>query len=103
MLRRLESTPAPPASTQPEQLSYGGEFSMQGSPLAALRDYLENELRRPVVDETGLTGRYDAAFTTQPEDLKNSLATALAKLGLEVVETPRKIQLLRLTTAPARQ
>ena len=102
VLRRLKNTPALPTSTKPEQTSFGGgEFAMQGSTLGFLRNYLENELRRPVVDETGLTGRYDAAFAMQSENVLPSLSAALAKLGLEVVEAPREIQMLRLTPATA--
>jgi uncharacterized protein (TIGR03435 family) len=104
VLRRLKNTPALPVSTKPEYFSFGGgEFTMRGSKLEGLRDYLENELRMPVVDETGLTERYDAAFAVQSEDLKASLATALAKLGLEVVAAPREIQVLRLTPATAQK
>lgn len=104
VLRRLKNTPALPASTKPEQFSFGGgEFTMQGSKLESLRGYLEDELRLPVVDETGLPGRYDVAFAVQSEDLKPSLGAALAKLGLEVVEAPREIQVLRLTSATAQK
>lgn len=104
VLRRLKNKPALPTSNKPAQFSYnGGGFAMQGSKLENLRDYLENELSRPVVDETGLTGRYDAALTMQAEDAKASLTTALAKLGLEVVAAPREIKLLRLTPATAQK
>jgi uncharacterized protein (TIGR03435 family) len=104
VLRRLKNAPPLPASTQAEQFSFGGgEFAMVGSPLENLRGYLENELRRPVVDETGLAGRYDVAFAVEGGDVKNSLVEALAKLGLELVEASRKIQLLRLTPATAQK
>jgi uncharacterized protein (TIGR03435 family) len=104
VLRRLKNTPALPVSGKPEQFSFGGgEFAMQGRPLESLRDYLENELERPVIDETGLIGRYDAAFAVQGGDVKGSLVAALAKLGLEVVEAPREIQVLRLTPATAQK
>ena len=76
---------------------------MEGSPMETLRNYLENELGRPVVDETGLIGRYDAALTTQNENLKPSIFAALARLGLEAAEAPREIQLLRLTPAPVQK
>ena len=75
---------------------------MEGSPMETLRIYLENELGRPVVDETGLTKRYDAALVTQNENLKPSISAALAKLGLEVVEAPREVRMLRLSPATAR-
>lgn len=100
VLRRLKNVAAMPVSGKPEQFSFGGgEFAMQGRPLESLCGYLENELRLPVVDETGLTGRYDVAFATQGEDVKGSIVAALARLGLEVVEAPREIQVLRLTPA----
>ncbi|MDO7849464.1 redoxin domain-containing protein [Hymenobacter sp. M29] len=102
VLRRLKNAPSLPASTKPEQLSFGGgEFTMQGSALESLRAYLENELRLPVVDETGLTGLYDVAFATEGADVKTSLTAALAKLGLEVAAAPREIQMLRLAPATA--
>ena len=71
--------------------------------METLRSYLENELGRPVADETGLIERYDAALTTQNENLKPSIFTALARLGLEAVEATREIQLLRLTPAPVQK
>lgn len=97
VLRRLTDRPVLPASTRPEQYSFGGGgFDMQGGRLEFVRDYLENELDRPVLDETGLAGRYDVAFTVQQENLKPSLRAALGKLGLEVVEATRDIKLLQL-------
>ena len=103
VLRRLKNSSPPPPSSKPENYSFGGgEFSMEGSPVETLRDYLENELGKPVMDETGLTKRYDAAFVTQNENLKPSISAALAKLGLEVVEAPREVRMLRLSPATAR-
>ncbi|OGX85762.1 hypothetical protein BEN48_14270 [Hymenobacter glacialis] len=104
VLRRRKAAPALPTSTKPKKYSFGGgEFGMEGSPMETLRDYLENELGKPVVDETGLTGRYDVTLTTQNEDIKASVSTALARLGLEVMEAPRSISMLRLSPAPAGQ
>jgi len=74
---------------------------MQGSPLEPLRDYLENELGKPVMDETGLTGKYDVAFPVESENLKPSLTAALSQRGLELQEDTRDVQVLRLTAAPA--
>jgi uncharacterized protein (TIGR03435 family) len=100
VLRRRKGQPALLASTRPEQYSFGGgAFAMQGERLERVRGYLENELDRPVVDETGLTDRYDVAFAVQQENLKSSLSKALDKLGLEVVEATREIKLLRLRVA----
>ena len=103
VLRRLKNSSPPPPSSKPKNYSFGGgEFRMEGSPVETLRDYLENELEKPVVDETGLTKRYDAALVTQNENLKPSISAALAKLGLEVVEAPREVRMLRLSPATAR-
>ena len=100
VLRCRPGGPVLPASVKPAQFSFGGgEFAMQGSPLAKLGGYLENELQLPVVDETGLAGRYDAAFAVQPESLRASLDAALARLGLELVAASREIQMLRLTAS----
>lgn len=98
VLRRAKTGTALPASATAETFSFSGNgFDMQGGRLELVRDYLENTLGKPVVDETGLAGRYDIAFTIEPENLKPSLAAALAKLGLEVTEAPRTIKILRLT------
>ncbi len=37
-------------------------------PVSALADMLSNQLGRPVVDQTGLTGKYDIALEFQPEE-----------------------------------
>jgi len=52
-----------------------------------------------VVDETCLAGRYDFTFTFEPENLQPTLTAALNRLGLELVEAPREIKLLRLAPA----
>jgi len=102
VLRRRAGTPPLVASTKPPtSSSSGGEFMMQGSPLEPLRDYLENELGKPVMDETGLTGKYDVAFPVESENLKPSLTAALSQRGLELQEDTRDVQVLRLTAAPA--
>ena len=100
VLRRLKGRLGLLASTKPEQFSYsGGEFDMQGGQIELVRDYLENKLDRPVINETGLASRYDITFTIQQENLKPSLSAALGRLGLEVVEASREIKLLQLRVA----
>lgn len=102
VLRRKQSGAALPISSKPQLFSLGGgKLSMEGSLLAPLRNYLEGELRQPVEDETGLTGRYDLTLAVESENLRGSLDAALARLGLELAEAPRKIQLLRLTPISA--
>lgn len=100
VLRRAKTGVAPPASATAETFSFSGDgFEMKGGHLELVRDYLEGTLDKPVVDETGLGGRYDLAFTIEPENLKASLAAALAKLGLEMAVAPRAIEVLRISSA----
>jgi bla regulator protein blaR1 len=57
----MSGTPEPPASKHPD--SHGGSylaaFQATDSPLHSLVVFLSNELGRPVIDETGLSGNYD--------------------------------------------
>lgn len=102
VLQRMKSGRPLPVSAKPQLFSFGGgEFRMEGGSMALVRDYLENELRQPVVDETGLPGRYDVTLAVEPENLRPSLNAVLSRLGLQLVEAPRRIQMLRLASAPA--
>lgn len=98
---RRQAGAALPASTKPQTFSFDGQkFEMQGGPLDLTLDFLEMQLRKPVVNETGLPGRYDLTLAVEPENLRPSLNAALSKLGLELVEAPRAIKMLRLTPVP---
>jgi uncharacterized protein (TIGR03435 family) len=68
-----------------------GAFSATGYEISNMASYLENVLRMPVVDETGLTGKYDWLLTF---DQKNpqSVKEALRPLGLELQEATRQIE-----------
>jgi uncharacterized protein (TIGR03435 family) len=44
-----------------------GEFSGKKVPISRLVDRLAQELQEPVVDKTGLVGKYDIALTWTPE------------------------------------
>lgn len=84
-------------STQSNQYSSSGKgIEAQGEPIEVLRNYLENMLGRPVIDETGLTGHYDYKLEIRQEDLKPSLAESLRKVGLTLEETQREIDFLTL-------
>ena len=76
--------------------SGGGGIEAAGAPMNVLRDYVENTLNRPVLDETGLTDKYDFNLEVRQEDLKQSMAESLKKLGLTLVEATRDIDFLVL-------
>jgi len=43
-------------------------LTANGQPISSLADMLSNQLGRPVVDQTGLTGKYDISLEFQPEE-----------------------------------
>ena len=57
------------------------------------KNYLSNEMELPVVDETGLDGRYDIRFSINLRN-KETLAEALAANGLMLEKADRKIPVL---------
>jgi bla regulator protein blaR1 len=85
----MAGTPEPPPSKPPD--SNGGSFSgiafqVRDRPLHGLAVFLSNELGRPVVDETGLSGNYDIHLSVsvdQETDLGSAIMTELPdQLGL---------------------
>jgi uncharacterized protein (TIGR03435 family) len=78
--------------------SNAGQFSCVNQPLSSLTSMLENQLNVPIIDETGLTGRYDIDLTwdqtdstQQPDALKQAL---LDQLGLELTTARQPIEML---------
>lgn len=64
--------------------------------VSQLAKYLESFIIRvPVIDETGLTGKYDIEIAAYPED-RDSFYVELEKLGFEVVDAEREIDMLVL-------
>lgn len=85
-----------PSTQANHHRSSGSGIEAQGEPMEVLRNYLENILRQPVIDETSLSGRYDYKLDIRQEDLKSSLAESLQKVGLTLEETQRDIDFLTL-------
>jgi len=74
-------------------------YSMRGKshavrqPMSMLVTDLTNHLRRIVIDETGLVGRYDWDLPYQPGQ-PDVIIRSLGKLGLEVVVARRSVKML---------
>ena len=63
-------------------------------PLERLCDALTNFLQRPVLNETGLQGTFDWNLRYQPGDPTVVIREVKQKLGLELIETTRSLQVL---------
>ena len=79
-----------------------GSIQFPNVPIALLISYLENSLQMPVVDQTGLTGRYDIQIPNilsgapgQAADRRERLRTVLLdQLGLNVIATNATVEML---------
>lgn len=76
-------------------------FSGNGVSAGSIADFMESFglTGTPVVDETGLTGRYDINMEWEPEK-KGSFREALAKIGLGFEKVERETEVLILKTKP---
>ena len=70
-----------------------GKITLKKQPVKELCDLLTNSLGLPVVDETGLTARYDFDLTYQPGQRDVTLE-ALKAIGLEASREKRRIRML---------
>jgi uncharacterized protein (TIGR03435 family) len=93
---------SPTAKKQPPAEIYGTtSYGVVDKPLTNLVNFLESEAGLPVVDQTGLTGRYDFILkwnesrVQQRQGLPDSLREALiSKLGLELVPGKAPVEML---------
>ncbi|MBO9566698.1 MAG: TIGR03435 family protein [Niastella sp.] len=92
VLRRLPDAAPWQESTAAEEIfSFSGRgFDSKRIRIDAFAGYLANELGLPVVDETGLTGKYDIT-TSYVMRTRDELLDALKKLGLSVEKTTRAL------------
>lgn len=82
-------------AAQPFYSFSGTGFEGTGIPMKDFADYLSNELALPVVDETGLLGRYDIK-TENVIRTAEEIREAVRKLGLSLEKTERELDQLIL-------
>ncbi|SDE14393.1 soil-associated protein, TIGR03435 family [Mucilaginibacter pineti] len=76
----------------------GQGFDGKGATLADFSDlYLSNEFNLPVIDETGLAGRYDIKTNVEMRT-KEGLLKSIDDIGFRLEKTRRKIRIMVLYT-----
>lgn len=98
ILRRLPGAPGWSMAAKGEN-SYGFSgkgFHGEGIPIKPFADYVANEMRRPVIDETGLTGRYNI-LTENVVRTEDDMLAALKKLGLTLEKADREMDVVVLS------
>ena len=80
------------------------EYSLPHQPLSTLVQDLEREYRMPIIDQTGLTGKYNVSFDFHRQIEKNGKDRAsnlnllqqalLAQLGLELLPASMSVEML---------
>lgn len=94
LLRLPGATAWEPSAAGESTFSYSGRgFEGKGIAMPSFVDYVSNELELPVVDETGLTGRYDIQTENVLRTRQDMLA-ALQKLGLKVEKKDREMEVI---------
>ncbi len=68
----------------------------KGFPVVDLAKILEKWLKIPVLDDTGLDGRYDYKFKTGTFDIKSINKTLKEKLGLKLIESRRNVDMTKV-------
>ncbi len=69
-----------------------GEFKVTGGTLRDLARMLQSELDRPVIDETGMEGRYDFELIWDTRNPTSVLDSVRGKLGLELQPQLREME-----------
>lgn len=78
------------------------EISARGYHVGQLQKFLQNWLKTPVLDETGLKGVFDYDFATSSKDLK-IVNIELKKIGLKLEEGRREVEIALVTGIPPGQ
>lgn len=89
----LKITSNPNGQNNSNRNPFNGSYLCENMPLSDLARFLEDFLQVPVVDQTGLTNRFDIEFIggSTPEQMKQ---TVLKEVGLELVPGQAPVELL---------
>jgi uncharacterized protein (TIGR03435 family) len=69
----------PDGTSRPGMMRFGGgKLTGQGIAMSGLANFLSSQVHRLVVDETGLTGKYDVALQWTPDDMSGGHEEAAA-------------------------
>jgi peroxiredoxin len=95
VLSRLPgSTALPVSAASQSSFDFSGRgFNGTGIRIKLFADYVSNELKLPVIDETELKEKYDI-HTVNTLRTEEDLLAALKKLGLTVTKTTREMDML---------
>ncbi|MGN6212054.1 redoxin family protein [Parafilimonas sp.] len=101
ILKALDTSKLKESQTSsPSKQFYGPNYEGLNQPISSLVDYLSNEKGyledAPVIDETGLEGKYDIKLNWAYEK-PETLNKALEKYGLTLIQEKRKIKCLVLS------
>jgi len=77
----------------PSGMSSGAGLSIKALGINILADFIQSQLNFPVIDETNLNGKYDIDVPWYNEN-PNQIYKELKKLGLELIDGKRKIEVL---------
>jgi uncharacterized protein (TIGR03435 family) len=101
ILRKLPDAASWQESVSKENTySFSGRgFEGKGIVMKPFVDYVSNELSLPVVDETGLTGKYDIITENTLRTMEDMMA-ALKKLGLTVEKTNKEMDVVIIYLPP---
>jgi thiol-disulfide isomerase/thioredoxin len=106
----LQATPKtasllPPANSDRESYCFynpnAAKLVMLKSTLGSLAQTLETVLDKPVVNETGIAGSFDANFDLPMGDVEAARAALEKNLGLTLVKAKRNIERVVLDAPPA--
>jgi len=102
ILAKLDAKPAalaePPSERTSMWISPHGSMNLKRCDMPALANQLESVVGKPVVDETGITGKFDFSLAYDPSD-PNGAIEAMRKLGFKVEPARRPIEFLVVTKA----
>jgi uncharacterized protein (TIGR03435 family) len=98
VLKLLEGTPhkLQSSSSPANGGTRNGSIDLPGFPFVRFASTLEDFLHRPVLNETGLSGRYDFALTWDPGNDVSLVNAVKDKLGLDLTAAKRPMDCLTI-------